>query len=320
MSFCILEGCRLYKPAALFICGELMKKNFMQILIIAFLMSFVTDAMAGLKVCRPRQVIYEGGAIACPKCAEAAVGFVSDPKYSDIVNEHMRKALGDDLDSAKWLMAYFSDPAHKNYAEAKKWFGRALGIGADAAELRLPDGYDEPYLNAAEFSNSYMSISIASSCIGLDKAWNPQCYSQAVESFTKRKEGARDVLATGQIRFSTLNHNFEQETIFYDFVEIYQHDKSTVVVFNAVSAVNKAYIRKDYFRNDGEPEFTYLGSSREDPQIEMFSGMSGQRMSEYKQINDQDYGAVNGLMKDAAATCDRFELSVYPVAGKRRPL
>lgn len=207
-------------------------------------------AEAELKPCRPGKVTYEGGAIACPACKDAATDFQPDPQYSDEVNGHMRKAMADDLESAKWLMAYFSDPGHKDYIEAKKWFGRALGIGALGADLKLSGGYDEPFLvTAVSRIFPLMSVRVISSCDQVNAQWQPLCYSQQVSFFITDESGNRKSSTQLSRRdfIRIANPQFREHHIVLSSLKLYEWNQETLMVLVSKNAIDVASGRYDYF-------------------------------------------------------------------------
>lgn len=270
------------------------------------LCSISPAALAEPGICRPGEVTFVGGALACPTCQDAAADYQPDPKYSDEVNGQMKKALADDLEAAKWLMAYFSDPAHKDYAEAKKWFGRALGIGAPGKELRLPDGYDEPYLSVAVFEFKGGMIKMVSSCVKVDSEWQPRCYAQTLYYIDATRKIKTDL--------SIFNLDYQKHNVLATSITAYIANGSHYVVLNFEDLVKKRAVRQDYLKDGG-----YIGSSS-------LPGNSNMRLIWHRNYTKFDYGpgiydkqtAFKSLPEttDRAAgaeECQEVTLDLYPI-------
>ena len=271
------------------------------------------------KPCLKGEVAYVGGAIACPTCKTAADDYQYDPAHGDEVNGHIRKALNDDLESAKWLMAYFSSPKHKDYAEAKKWFGRALSIGANAADLRLSDGYDEPYLSTAIVDTVPAIIYVVSSCLNVDNAWRPRCFSQKIIAHAKDTNGETaknneegetldtsnycyTIKSLGETIFYLGNKNFKKNSIAIDSLFYYQGTTEYYFVFES-SGHDSTYIRRDYFKNG-----LYIGSDQAE------SVMHKVRPP-HKLLNPKELADLKQKIAASTFRCQTFDLRPYPAKG-----
>ncbi|MDR2946145.1 MAG: hypothetical protein LBV79_05310 [Candidatus Adiutrix sp.] len=257
--------------------------------------------------CLKGEVTYEGGAIACPACKDLATNYQLNPRFSDEVNEHMKKALVDDLESAKWLMAYFSDPAHKDYAEAKKWFGRALGIGANAADLRLPGGYDEPYMTTAYLKTDHGTVVVSSSCYDVDENWQPRCFYQYVSFFRTEIDVRRDTWSNG---LWLGNKDFKENLVAINSTKIYFQDEDNYLIVLQSTGRDSNFSREDYIKNS----FRYIGSNvkKENAGVQIFYPYRGK--AGHKDITAEDLQRLEDLKKKATS-CFAFDINLYPAKG-----
>lgn len=258
-----------------------------------------------IKPCRKGEVQYEGGAIVCPLCKDAGADYKSDPKYSAEVNEHMKKALNDELDSAKWLTAYFSQPAHKDYAEAKKWFGRALGIGADGKDLKLPGGYDEPYMTLTSLKLDGAKLQIITSCAGVGKNWKPQCYLQV---FNFQQEGQTTIE-----KVTIINRNYDKHDSLISRIKSFNLNGVSYMALETKNMTKNQLERVDYLKGG-----RYLGSSM----LVLNDGISLSELFASSAENHFNNGAAKPLPEEidlkalAAVGCLEYEVGIYPAAAR----
>ncbi|MDR1044171.1 MAG: hypothetical protein LBP33_03510 [Candidatus Adiutrix sp.] len=271
-------------------------------------------AVAESGLCRKGEVVFEGGAIACPACQDLGRDYQPNPKYGPQVNGHMKKALNNDLKSAKWLMAYFSNPAHKNYAEAKKWFGRALGLGAAGRDLPLPGGYDEPYLVTAYLQCGPVRHQIISSCFDVDRNWRPRCYSFMLSSAQLKNPQAklwRDKYIPHRLQMTDVNF---RENKFSIDQAVCRRDGDRFLLTVTSHSAAPGYERNDYF-SDG----AYIGSDLQNPGLVF---LDEKHPNGYGRSPGGDYLALDSEMlfklHDRAglndADCQTFEIGAYPAA------